>query len=203
MSTAVCPNCQGPKQADHYICPVCFASGVRRSSPHFGDGPPMRGISDLVAVALVALDLDTVRRSTVRALLPAQGVQRETGESTKMPIRDYMRFALRRFERRQWIRRDGAFVHVLSRSGLRAWVSQGVDISGDRAATMLAVQEAVRQINADLDSGALVSGWDAATRRRHAEVRRQELIALQRLMQATPGGTARPGVRIVPRGRAL
>lgn len=196
-----CPECHGPKQAEHYICDGCFTKGVRRSRPHFEDGPPVRGISDLVAVALVALRLDTVRRSTIRALCPQQGLHKETGRPVS--IGPYVKSAIHRFEHRGWIKRDGDFLHVLNRDGLSRWVDQGVDIADERAAVMLSLEAAVDRINTRLDEGRAVSGWDAETTRRHAEVRRQELIALDRLMKAAPGATARRGVRVVPKGRAL
>jgi hypothetical protein len=152
----------------------------------FSDGPPTRGVSDLVAVALIALNLDTVQRSTIRALCPKQDGGRH-GD----PISAAFRRALRKFEHFGWINREGALIHVQDREAMCAWVALGVDVTDERAATLLAVREAVRQIN------------DAEAVHQHAEVRRRELIALQRLMQAIPAGTARPGVRIVPRGRAL
>lgn len=196
-----CPNCQGPKNLDHRMCDVCYRT--LRAVPSSTERPPLRGISDLVAVALIALNLDTVRRTTIRNLCPAQGAHRETGQPTKLPIRQYVSNAIWKLERRGGVRRDGLFVHVLDRDALRSWIDQGVDLTDERAAEMLNVEEAARKINARLDEGTAVSGWDAETARRHTEVRRQELLALDRLIRAMPGGTARPGVRIVPRGRAL
>lgn len=171
----------------------------------FDDGPPRRGIGDLVAVALIALDLETVRRSTVRALLPSQTFHHETGEPTSNRIGQFINRALRRFERNDWISRDGLFIHVHNRDGLRSWVDQGVDLTDERAARMLNVREAVEQINARLEDGSATSGWDAETARQYAEARRRELIAIQRLMRAAPNasGPGRTGVRIVPAARVL
>jgi hypothetical protein len=157
----------------------------------------MRGIGDLAAIALIALDLDVVRRSTISALLP-----RGDGKKNRQ-IGGALRRAWRRFEHLGWASRDGDFIRVHDRNGLRCWIDQGADATPERAASLLSVEAAVRVINARLEEGTAVSGWDAATARRHDEVRRQELIALDRLMQAVPAGTARPGVRVVPRGRAL
>lgn len=179
-----------------------WKSGDRGSE--FADGkPPTRGISDLVAVALIALDLDVVRRHTIRLLLPEGERVPSPSGGTRNQVRDALNRAWRRFEHIGWITRDGDFIRIHDRDGLRSWIEQGVDLDDERAATMLEVQSAVAEINARLDEGTAVSGWDAETARRHAEVRRQELIALDRLMRAIPGGTARPGVRITPRGRAL
>ena len=206
---STCPECQGPKAPTNRLCPDCWrrSGGRRWSDPErgvgfeFEDGPPRRGIGDLVAVALVVLNLDVIHRSTVRALCPDKMMPRADGSMPKSKVNTQVNRAYRRFEANGWARRDGAFVRVHDRAALRSWVEQGVDISDAHAATMLSVEQAAKRINTDLETGAAVSGWDAATARRHAEVRRQELIALQRLMQAAP--TRSPGVRIVPRGRAL
>ncbi|MGI5162745.1 hypothetical protein ACQEU3_47065 [Spirillospora sp. CA-253888] len=167
----------------------------------FPDGPGRRGISDLVALALVTLDLDTVRRSTIRALCPQQPAPMTDGRIPKQTISTAINRACRRFELKGWISRDDAFVRVHDRDALRSWIEQGIDVSDERAASLLTVGRAVEQINARLGEGTAVSGWNAETARRHAEVRRQELIVLQRLMQAAP--TRQASVRVVPRGRAL
>lgn len=176
-----------------------------RTRGEFDDGPPRRGISDLVATALIALDLSTVRRATIRALCPNRGIHRETGQPTRNTITGQVNRALKRFEKNQWIRREGPFIHILNRDGLKSWIDQGVDLTDERAAKMLAVAEAVAQINTDLDTGAAVSGWDAALARRHAEVRRRELLALQRLMQSAPGSapSGRGTVRLVHKASTL
>lgn len=209
MSDLVCPKCSQPKAPTNRLCSPCWrAEGGRRwSDPDrnvgYADGPPRRGVGDLVGLALVALDLDTVRRSTIRALCPAKPLPLPDGRLPKGSIPNAINRAYRRYEANGWVTRDGAFVHVHDRQGLRRWIDQGVDSTDERAAAMLALGTAVEQINARLDEGSAVSAWDAETARRHAEVRRQELIALTRLMKSIPGGTARPGTRIVPRGRVL
>jgi len=150
---------------------------------NFPDGPPKRGISDIVALALVALELDTIHRDTVRALCPIDlgSRTRARGSITGTKIAD----AYRRFERHGWIRRDGALIHVLDRNGLCTWISKGTDTGIRQSVTLLNILDAIHGIEAtDLD-----------------EQRRRELHALQRLMESA--STRYRGVRLTHRTPVL
>ncbi|WP_143220356.1 hypothetical protein [Actinomadura sp. CNU-125] len=118
--TSTCPECSAAKDPTHRMCGPCWRAnggGNNRGDFFFLDGPPRRGISDLVAVALVMLRLDTVRRTTLTALLPQTGQHHQTGNHIpRGKIRTAVRGSLRRFEHNGWIVRDGHLVHVRDRA---------------------------------------------------------------------------------------
>lgn len=157
-------------------------------SGSFADGrEPIRGISDLVAIALCAMQLTEVHRSTIRMLMPEGKSRRQV--TVKVST------ALSRFEKYGWVRRTRSTVMINNRAGLLSWVTQGADYEDDRAATLLRVRVAARDIEQILATEA-----DDNT-----ELRRLELLALKRLMEDAPGAHSkgRGAVRLIPRGGAL
>lgn len=147
--------------------------------------PAARGTSDLVALALVALDLPAVSRVTLRALC----FDKPTGERSARAIRTQFRRALRIFEQAGWVMRgDRDLVHVLDPDGLRKWINAGTDVDEARAGQLLDVAYA---------AGRLRSG------KQYVSARHRELVAVERLMRAVPCGPGRKGVRVVHRGGAL
>jgi hypothetical protein len=156
---------------------VEMRAGHRGVSPI--SGPPQRGVSDLVALALVVLGLDRVSRSTVRALVIAQ-----TGRSTSHTsgVASAFRRALRNFEQAGWVERDDHSIHVRDRDALCQWVEQGVDVDPEHARGLLQIAAAVRELKASCPNAG----------------RRAELVALERLMQCPPSGQpGRRGVRVL------
>jgi hypothetical protein len=157
----------------------------------FDSGLPIRGISDLVALALAVLELSIVRRSTVRLLCPdGERVSKAFGR------------ALRTFEQAGYIQRENEYLRVLNRGGLLSWIQEARDLTPQRARSLLNVQAAVSRLNAEtINADPAKSALTPST----AEIRRQELIALSRLMEAGPGSssTGKGAVRIVPRSRSL
>src|SRR4051812_4314821 len=100
---------------NHHLVITQMRAGQRGGS---SSGPPKRGVSDLVALALVVLDLPAVSRSTVRALVVAQ-----TGCATSRSagVASAFRRSLRNFEQAGWIERDDHSIHVRDRDALCRW----------------------------------------------------------------------------------
>jgi hypothetical protein len=148
-----------------------------------------RGISDLVAIALCALDLNKVHRRTIAALMP----EGQRPGQVQMAFRR----ALRRFDQYGWIVRGEHVVTVVNRPALLDWVKQGVDFDPARAAALLRVHVATKDIERLL--------LDKSEPARETELRRRELLALKRLMEQAPGATptGRGSVRLVPRGQVI
>lgn len=184
MTADQCPKWWNPNRARQYE-----------------DGPARRGISDLVATILTVLDLDTIRRSTIRSLCPVKNFHPETGDPVKGSVGSSIGKALHRFERNAWVQRDGLYVHVKDRDGLRSWIDQAVDACEDRAAILRGVLQAAAEINTRIEDGSVISAWDAEQARRYAEVRRHELEAIDRLMRQAH--TRIPARRLVHKGRLL
>lgn len=168
-------------------------------------GGPIRGISHLLALALAAMDLDVLRRSTIRSLLPRYAAPKFNGTNhVRRPagvISRSINTAYRMFEEQGWIERitDGELllVRVLDRESLFGWVVHAVDLTTERAAHLLDVAHTVQQLQRErvpVDVHGTI-----------AEFRRQELLALKRLMEAAPGSLTRERGRVVlvPKGRPL
>lgn len=117
--------------------------------------PGKRGISHLVAEALLLLDLDVVLRSTIAALMPKPN-DRAARRSAKCSFRT----ALKRFESYGWIMRDDPYIRVVMRAGLRDWASRGVDVCPERAQASLDIVSAAKEINDALQAGRAVSAAD-------------------------------------------
>ena len=152
------------------------------------DEPPVRGISHLVAEALVLLSLPLVHRDTVRALMPEAAAK--AGKNT---INMQFGRALRKFNGWKWIdRRDDGTIAVLNRDALVEWFSAAQDLNDYRAATTLDLVGAAARLKTDLTGG-------------HDEIRRRELLAIKRLMESAAGAITneRGTVRAVPKSRAL
>lgn len=152
----------------------------------FGDAP-IRGISHLVAQALVLLNLPAVQRDTLRALMPEDGTR-----AAKKTVGMQFNRALRKFHLWKWIDRgeDGT-VTVIDGESLATWFAMAKDPTERRGVATLDIAAAVARLNRaaeDLDEG-----------------RRRELLALQRLMQDAPGAVtnARGHVRVVPKSSPL
>ena len=137
----------------------------------FSDGEaPRRGISHLVAEALVLLDLPVVHRDVILLLMPK--VDRRLTTSTVG-----MQFgrALRKFHNWKWINRgEDGLIAVLDRAALVQWFAIAEDADDNHAATTLDIVGAVHAMKA-------ADSTD--------ELRRRELQAIQRLMQSAPGST--------------
>ena len=147
--------------------------------------PAARGTSDLVALALVALDLPAVSRVTLRALC----FDKPTSERSGRAIRTQFRRALRLFEQAGWVMRgDKDLVHVLDPEGMRGWIEAGSDVDEARAGQLLDVAYAASRLRAG---------------RQYVSARHRELVAVEQLMAAVPTGPGRAGVRVVHRGGAL
>lgn len=160
----------------HHLVITQMRAGHRGVS---ASGPPKRGVSDLVALALVVMGLPAVSRSTVRALVVAQ-----TGCATSRSagVASAFRRALRNFEQAGWVERDDHSIRVLDRAALCQWIEQGVDADPEHARGLLQIAAAVAELKAGCP--------DAAHGR--------ELAALERLMQCPPSGTpGRRGVRVL------
>lgn len=155
----------------------------------------LRGISHLIALALTVMEIDVVRRTTIRALLP-EGA-RKPGQSFNGITIAYQR-AIRRFETAGWITRIGTdLIGVNDPESLFGWVVNSQDVTPERAMTMLRIGVAAK---AAAEETAPVNETEHM-----AEVRRQELLALTRLMQRAPGSVTntRGRVRVVPKSSAL
>lgn len=151
--------------------------------------PPIRGISHLVAQALVLINLPTVHRDTLRALMP----QAKT-RATKTTVGMQFNRALRKFSSWRWITRsDDGLIGVEDVEALANWFTIAVDATNDRAATTLDLARAITHLHDTIAAG------DAD------ELRRQELMALHRLMQTAPGAITRERgrVRVTPKSNPL
>lgn len=154
----------------------------------FGEAPK-RGISHLVAEALVLLDLPVVHRDVLQALMPEIDVSH-----TKSTVAMLFGRAIQKFHRWAWINRtDDGLITVLDRDALTKWFEIAEDVNEKRAATTFDIAKAVRKINADFAAGMT------------DELRRRELAAIQRLMESAPGAVTneRGTVRIVPKSRMV
>lgn len=161
---------------------------VANYAAQFGEAP-RRGISHLVAEALVLLDLPTVHRDVIGSLLPDVGTP-----NVKNTVKMQFSRALRKFHGWKWIDRgaDG-LITILDRDALVRWFTIAEDTDAYRAATSLNLAGAIQRMKATAESG----GID--------ELRRQELLAMQRLMASAPGAATneRGTVRVVPRANVI
>lgn len=147
---------------------------------------PIRGISHLVAEAIVLLDLDEVHRDTIYSLLPDRKESKEQANK-----------AIRKFDQWGWIHRtQEGTIRVLDADGLTNWFTAAEDSSDAHARTVFNVAAAIQLTNAATEASDSVSDRD---------LRRRELLAMRRLMETAPGSVtnARGTVRIVPKAATL
>lgn len=155
----------------------------------FGE-KPARGISHLVAQALVLIDLPVVQRDVIASLMPDKDVTKGTKTTVAMALKR----ALRQFHKWKWIdRRDDDLIAVLDRESLTQWFEIAEDVTDRRAQTTLNIAKAVATLNAQIAAGDV------------DELRRQQLHVLQRLMETAPGSVTneRGKVRLVSKPRIL
>ena len=162
-------------------------------------------IARAVAYALVALELDVIQRSTVRALLPAGTTRRNgagkaatrrakgmTGGSANTVSEAFSK-RLRIFEGKGWIVREGPLLRVIDRAALLRYVQRGY---AETPLPLLAVAEAMREAQREEERQRRAAVAELV------EQRRLELLRLARLMHG-PGGAQRRPVRIVNKTSAL
>lgn len=199
--------------------------------------PPKWGVSHTLALAMTALDLDVVHRSTLRALLPkgrvrpghdrtgltgraagrnvirrTQGLDAAsrhlielglasdpttytTRTDSSNTMSDAFQKALARFEREGWISRGTTFVLVRDRRALLDWATS----SAPPEDFVLDLAGAIQRINDDLAN-------DVSMTVKAQEQRRQELLAIKRLMEQHFGSrnwSGRGSVRFFPRSHTL
>lgn len=150
---------------------------------------PRRGISHFAAEALVLLNLPTVHRDVIAALMPDI-----RSSDAKASVQQLFNRAIRKFDNFGWIRRnDNGLIEVVDQNSLAQWFEMAEDANGRRAKTVFDIAKAVNQINARLEAGEA------------DELHRRELHAIQRLMENAPGAVtnARGTVRLVGKPRIL
>lgn len=171
------------------------------------------GTGRRTAYALAIFPLDIVHRSTIRALLPigrmSEGTQQSrnkmarTGKSGRGRINiesDKYRQTIRTLDRLGYIDRGREFLRIKDRGALLDHALMDLPRSTTRV-EFVRIAEAVEIVKREVreaEQAELLPGL--------IEQRRRELVALQGLMRATPGGDNWSGagsVRFVPRGRAL
>lgn len=131
---------------------------------------PRRGVSHLVAEALVLLNLPVVHRDVLVLLMP-----RVDGRLTTSTVGMQFGRALRKFHNWKWINRgEDGLIAVLDRAALVQWFAIAEDLDDDRAAITLDIVGAVRAMKAADNTD---------------ELRRQELQAVERLMRTVLGAT--------------
>ncbi len=161
---------------------------VKRQANERGEAPA-RGVSHLVAQALVLLNLNVVHQDTISALVP----DIDAGPM-KNTVQMAFRRALRKFNNWKWINKsDDGLITIVDRNALTTWFTMAEDVNAERAATTLNIARAVSRINAAILAGDT------------GEVRRRELIAIKRVMESAPGSitNARGSVRAVPRSNPI
>lgn len=170
------------------------------------------GVSIRTAYGLAVIGLPVVHRGTVRAMLPAGQLrdyplqQHLTRESKMNPhgrsgrinvVSKNFQKALSDFDRDGWISRGEEFVLIRQPRMLLDFVGNWAQF--DQLSFLLDIRSAVAQVRQDMDIAQAKPGkW--------VEQRRQELIALARLMDAPVTGQNRSGkgaVRLIPKGRVI
>jgi hypothetical protein len=175
--------------------------------------PPKWGVSQTIALALAALDLDVVHRSTLRAMLPTGATPlrkvrlgRVRGASTgrtpgllgpkrKNNMSDKFQRALSLFEGSGWVVRGEQYVLIRNRRALLNWAAA----SDPPDWLVLPLSSAIEAINRELTE-------DPEMNAKAVEQRRRELLALQRLMEEGFGSanwSGRSSVRFFPRSKTL
>jgi hypothetical protein len=160
----------------------------------------------IIADFLARSQLEYCHRGTLRALLPVGTIRSSTSHNRRKNYmsgrtnqsgknRTSIRFqdALRMLEQEGMIQRGTEFVQVLNPGGLSEIVRRSRPISQDRLAY---VDRAISRVRAEIE---------AEQRPRVVELRRQELLALQRMMTDVRGEqwSGRGAVRFVSRGKTL
>ena len=171
------------------------------------DGRVQIGTPRRVAYALAVFPIDTVQRTTIRAMLPPgitrqipQAVVRRAtgrhGSKNRVSI-DFGR-ALQLFADRGWIDRGEVLLRIRNRDALRAHALNGLPGVPDR---FIALEQAVTQLRAQAA---------CATQRKDPRalvaIRLQELRAIEQLMRSGVGGanwSGRGSVRFPHKSRVL
>jgi hypothetical protein len=169
------------------------------------DGRVQIGTPRRVAYALAVFPIDTVQRTTIRAMLPPgttrrvpQAIVRKAANRHGSKNRVSIDFgqALKVFADRGWIDRGEVLLRIRDRDALRAHALNGLPGVPDR---FIALEQAVTQLRAQAadrteDSRAL------------AVIRLRELRAIEQLMRSGASGSnwsGRGSVRFPHKGRVL
>ncbi len=150
---------------------------------------PRRGVSHFAAEALVLLNLPTVHRDVVAALMPDI-----RSSEAKASVQVLFNRAIRKFDNFKWIRRDeDGTLAVLDPGALAQWFNIAEDGDGKRASTPFNIAKAILQLNTRFAAG------------NADELHRRELHAIQRLMTSAPGSVTneRGAVRVLSQNRVL
>lgn len=221
---------EGPQS--HGGLPARISEFGAEPTPGYDDAP-WWGVSQTVALALAALDLDVVHRATLRALLPAGRTRKprrasskpgaaslrrvngldagskyliERGMATgfapieqirnksKNQMSEKFQRALKGFEDRGWLVRGEEYVLVRNRRALLDWATAAACPDW----LVFPLGDAIDQINEDLKLARAMTP-------KALEQRRQELLAIKRLMEEGFGDnwSGRGSVRLVPKSRPL
>jgi hypothetical protein len=171
------------------------------------DGRVQIGTPRRVAYALAVFPIDTVQRTTIRAMLPP-GITRQRPEAivrraadrggSKNRISVDFGRALQFFAGRGWIDRGDVLLRIRDRDALRAHALSGLPGVPDR---FIALEQAVAQLRAP------AAGADRREDSRAlAAIRLRELRAIEQLMRSGVSGSnwsGRGSVRFPHKSRVL
>jgi len=171
------------------------------------DGRVQIGTPRRVAYALAVFPMDTVQRTTIRAMLPPgitrrvpQAVVRRAANRHGSKNRTSIDFgqALQFFAGRGWIDRGEVLLRIRDRDALRAHALNGLPGVPDR---FIALEQAVTQLRDQAASATQRKDPDALV-----AIRLQELRAIEQLMRSGVSGSnwsGRGSVRFPHKGRVL
>jgi hypothetical protein len=171
------------------------------------DGRVQIGTPRRVAYALAVFPIDTVQRTTIRAMLPPgitrqrpQAITRRAvgrgGSKNRVSV-DFGR-ALQFFADQGWIDRGDVLLRIRDRDALRAHALSGLP---DVPAHLIALEQAVTQLRAQVTSAARRKDSPALV-----AIRLQELRAIEQLMRSGVSGSnwsGRGSVRFPHKGRVI
>jgi hypothetical protein len=171
------------------------------------DGRVQIGTPRRVAYALAVFPIDTVQRTTIRAMLPPGTTRRvqqavvrraDSRHGSKNRVSVDFGQALKFFADQEWIDRGDVLLRIRDRDALRAHSLAGLPGVPDR---FIALEQAVEQLRAQVTSTARRDDPPAL-----AAIRLQELRAVEQLMRSGVSGSnwsGRGSVRFPHKGRVL
>ena len=174
------------------------------------DGRVQIGTPRRVAYALAVFPIDTVQRTTIRAMLPPgttrqvpQAIVRRAANRHASKNRVSIDFgqALKFFADQGWIDRGDVLLRIRDRDALRAHALSGLPDMPDMPAHLIALEQAVTQLRAQVTSAARRDDPPALV-----AIRLQELRAIEQLMRSGVSGSnwsGRGSVRFPHKGRVL